>query len=130
MKNMTPQEAYKILQDASGIKQGDTVKILRSAATHEMGWWNGWTTDMSAQVGKTAKVIRICSDIVLDTPHQEGYPFFILQVIKSAPKSILIKLNAEYTAEVFTDIVIVGCQIFPISVIDELATAVAEIKKQ
>ena len=35
---MTIKEAYEILQEASGIKVGDTEKVLRTAKVGEMGW--------------------------------------------------------------------------------------------
>lgn len=39
------------------------------------------------------------------------------------PTSIKVKLNDSYTAEVKKDVVVVGCQRFPISIIDELVKA-------
>lgn len=41
-------------------------------------------------------------------------------LIKLAPKSKTVKLNETYTAEVFKDKVVVGCQEFPYEVIKEI----------
>lgn len=45
----------------------------------------------------------------------------------TVPKSVTIALNSEYKATVEPDGITVGCQTFPLSVIDELVKARAEV---
>ena len=46
-----------------------------------------------------------------------------LQLIAAMPPEVKIELNSEYTATITKDTVKVGCQIFPISIIDKLVEA-------
>jgi len=94
---MTPlQSAYDTLAKASGIKVGDTVKVLRKAKNDEMGWNNtwdsGWTggngvsDSMDNCIGKTFKVSRLEGSAGI-TLEGTGYsfPFFVLEKMP-APK--------------------------------------------
>jgi hypothetical protein len=53
-----------------------------------------------------------------------GAARFVSSLIESlTPKSVKVKLNDNHTAEVFKDKIVVDCQTFPISVLDELYNA-------
>jgi hypothetical protein len=97
---MTPlQSAYIALSKASGIKVGDTVKVLRKAKSNEMGWANWWDSgnggagvaaSMDNCVGKTFTVSDIghgTDGIVLEGT---GYcfPFFVLEKMPK-PKPVV-----------------------------------------
>ena len=47
----------------------------------------------------------------------------------SIEKKIQVKINNQYTAEITKNNVVVGCQTFPISVIDDLYNAKKEVMK-
>lgn len=93
--------AYVKLSKASGIKVGDTVKVLRKAGTREMGWSNLWDSNdggpeisdsMDNCVGKTFKVTAVAvgaDGIVLEGT---GYcfPFFVLEKMPK-PKPVVPK---------------------------------------
>lgn len=52
----------------------------------------------------------------------------LVNIDKYITKKIAVKLNDEYTAEVFKDKVVVGCQTFPIDIIQKLLDAYLTIK--
>jgi len=90
---MTPKEAYEVLQAASGIKVGDTVKVLRRAKDSEMGWGGLWLIDMNPCVGREFTVLYIQKEgsIKLNTierastRHDYWFPFFVLEKVIDAP---------------------------------------------
>lgn len=87
MDNEKLEEAYLVMQEASGIKIGDTVKVLRKADFHEMGWLNSWASIMTENIGKKLIVNSIngSNGIYLEG---QCYPFFVLEKVKSAdPKN-------------------------------------------
>jgi len=116
------------MQEASGIRAGDTVRVIRAANDHEMGWVNSWERSMDECVGHEFKVHSVSGDIVLQMPDRDiyGFPFFALMLIH--PKPAVIYLNEEYVATVTRDNVTVGCQVFSHEKILELAEAVKEAK--
>ena len=76
---MTNREAYLQLQESSGIKVGDFVKVLRKAKTNEMGWDNGWDEDMDQYVGQVFRVQYVGPyGIGLEKTLYE-FPFFVLE---------------------------------------------------
>jgi len=84
---MNVEEAYLVMQEASGIQVGDTVKVLRKAKDYEMGWNNRWSDFMV--VGQTLKVADISEDGIKLAGNfaniaRYRYPFFVLEVVKKA----------------------------------------------
>jgi len=84
MDNEKLQVAYLIMQEASGIKEGDTVKVLRNAETHEMGWGNSWTPEMTKNIGKKLIVSYIGVENTGINLDGQCYPFFVLKKVESA----------------------------------------------
>ena len=82
---MNEQEAYLVLHKASGIKVGDRVKVLRKAASRELGWGNSWVSKMDEAIGKE---FNVDSDDVSGTGVRLGsylrFPFFVLEKVSSA----------------------------------------------
>lgn len=79
---MKIEEAYQVMQEASGIKVGDTVKVLRKAEAYEMGWCNSWAGPMSDMVGKTATVNSVTNGNINLGKDNYGYPFFVLEIVE------------------------------------------------
>jgi len=86
---MNLKDAYQILQAEwvrlYNVEVGDTVKVLRTAEYHELGWSNSWTMGKQV-VGKILKVCHIGYDISLGDGF--GYPFFCLELVKKAKPKI------------------------------------------
>ena len=79
---MDIKEAYQVMAKESGIKIGDTVKVLRKAQSEEMGWTGCWQPGMDDTIGNEYTVSYI------DDGHyqlDDGWwlPFFVLEKIKS-----------------------------------------------
>jgi len=73
------------MQQASGIKRGDTVLVLRTAEDGEMGWDNSWAPCMDHEVGEEHVVHSVAgsSGIVLDKGSMY-YPFYVPELIDSS----------------------------------------------
>jgi len=114
------QEAYMSMQNACGIKKGDTVKVLYAAETRVMGWQNSWTSEMDNNIGKELVVYEV--DGYGLNLEGLGYPFFVLQKIKSGVENI--KISDEYEAIIQEDAGIkVGCQKVSFDKIEEIYIA-------
>jgi len=81
---MNTEEAYLVMQGASGIKVGDKVKVLRKADSQEMGWGPAWTRSMDACVGQTYMVCSINGDQGICLSCGWSFPFFVLEKVESA----------------------------------------------
>lgn len=79
-------KAYLKAQAKCGIKEGDTVLVLRKAEDNEQGWDNSWVGDMNDMIGKNYKVREVTEGgFQLQTPAQRftlGFPYFVLRKIK------------------------------------------------
>jgi hypothetical protein len=87
---MTLQDAYLAMQKASGIKAGDTVRVLRKAADFELGWGQVWDSPkMDDYIGQECEVTSIDgrSGVIING---WCFPFFVLEKIASAPRFITI----------------------------------------
>ena len=84
---MNEREAYLVLHKASGIKPGDTVKVLRTAKSCEMGWNSGWDPRMNDLVGRELNILTDHRDCGFSV---DGYrwvlPFFVLEKVADAPE--------------------------------------------
>lgn len=128
---MTTTEAYNTLQKASGIEVGDTVRVLRKAQQNEMGWGTYWAKMMDKTIGETFVVTEVRDGVgIYNLSNYCAYPFFVLELVIKGIKKITVKLNSEYSAIVTKDGIEVGCQKFPLTVIDDLVKAKAEITKK
>lgn len=70
---------------ANNIKEGDKVKILRKAESHEDGWNDIWVGN---EVGKTGVIDVIHSDNIRVKTNTEShwYPYFVLEKIVYKPE--------------------------------------------
>jgi hypothetical protein len=107
-------KAYKVMAQNCGIKKGDTVKVLRAAEDHEMGWKNAWIKSMNACIGKEYEVKKVSQDEEFYLGGVGWVPFFVLEKTgdcKSLPASIPLNDDEEYFAEFMEDgNISVGCQ--------------------
>lgn len=72
------------------IKTGTTVRVIRKAESHELGWCNNWAPEMDARVGKTgwADLIEGFGDygivVRFDDDNTDGlaFPYFVLEKVE------------------------------------------------
>ena len=76
--------AYEVLAKEMDLKPGDTVKVLRSARSYELGWQNTWTPSMTGSIGKIMEVVT-GDEFGAKLSDQLSYPFFVLEVMYRAP---------------------------------------------
>ena len=95
----THEEAFKLLD----LKEGDKVKVTRSATGHTRGWNNSWTEPMNQAVGKTCTVISNSytpNGVALDfdnygTTTNLSFPAYVLEkVVVDLPASS-VKVTAD-----------------------------------
>ena len=84
---MKLEEAYKKMHENCGIKVGDTVKVLRRAEYHEMGWGTSWNVYMNNSIGNEYVVSDVSSqdfllDVSKDCNVSYWFPFFVLEKVK------------------------------------------------
>lgn len=92
---MTIKNAYLTMQEASGIKVGDTVRVLRKAVDEEMGWGNSWKSpEMDKHIGETG-IVDWCEgttgfSVRFGCERAWSFPFFVLEKIADATRYITI----------------------------------------
>ena len=84
---MDIEEAYRVMQEASGIKAGDMVRVLRKAESYKMGWANSWCEKMDDSIGECFMVdgIPLNANIGIRLRHGIGrftFPFFVLEIVE------------------------------------------------
>ena len=87
MSKMGIKEAYIVMQKASGIKVGDTCRILRPNSSNELGSETFFHTKEEIECHPVGVVGVIKKQaIVLDFSDGHGFviPFFVLEVVESA----------------------------------------------
>ena len=107
MSTPSLRSAYKALAKASKIKVGDTVSVIATAESNQMGWNDLWVDDMDDFVGMRGTVRHIDIgegfDVVFDSGNPSTcdeswcFPFFVLR--REKPTVKVVKL-ANGTAKV------------------------------
>ena len=72
---------YLINHKASGLKEGDRVKIVRIAEDCQGGWENDWTFEMTNSVGDILTIIRDESTSGFLLKNRYSYPHFVLEKV-------------------------------------------------
>lgn len=116
MSKLDIKEAYKVMQEASGIKVGDRVKVLRKAEDCEMGWEYGWLGSMDERIGEVLFVDGIKDNAVRTN---KGYfPFFVLEVIE--PETVKTDIKEQNMSKDKREIVSLRHKEYGYMVIGEL----------
>ena len=87
------RDEYIAGQKASGIEVRDEVRVMRKAESHEDGWDNSWTNDMDKCVGEIFIVESVDSREVYFQDVFEGFPYFVLQIVKKAAGTVPNAVN-------------------------------------
>ena len=87
---------------ANNIKEGDKVKILRKAESHEDGWDDIWVGD---EVGKIGVIDVIYPDNIRVKTNTEShwYPYFVLEKVEDEPEYIPYDLSDAEHRELLRD---------------------------
>lgn len=95
--------SYLELHQASGLQEGDWVKITRAAKDNEYGWDASWTDDMDQYVGSIAKISMDVGNqygFKIDGAGRWSYPAHILEKVTSRPATEADEgLEVHWTAE-------------------------------
>ncbi|KKL77169.1 hypothetical protein LCGC14_2037550 [marine sediment metagenome] len=100
---MELREAYCVMQAASGIEKGDTVRVIRTTKKDEMGY-NGSPTNCVKTVSTVIEV-QEADGIELrntDIPASHGtywFPFFALEIVEKAKPEKMITINGKDWSE-------------------------------
>ena len=130
--NITTQQAYKALFEdfQDRVPVGSTVRYVRHWTDEDAQRWGaslpGDATD-SLTIGEEYEIHEY--GLSYATISDWGVPITCLEVVSTKPKSIKVKLNDTYTAEVYEDKIVVGCQTFSIDVVDLICKAHIEVCK-
>jgi hypothetical protein len=76
------EKAYRMMQDASGIEIGDSVRVLRAAESYEMGWIAKWHDEMNAYIGGVFRVTAVYPGGGFQLENTCFFPFFVLQIVR------------------------------------------------
>lgn len=124
------RDAYLLLQEASGIRVGDKVRVMRKAKSYSIGWNCCWCNSMDIRVGTTVTVESIDPmGIVCRYEDGSGCAYFPWFVLEPTDRTIPVVLNPGYTAVATKEGVDVGGRKFTLEAMDRLAAAVAEVRK-
>ncbi|KKL77170.1 hypothetical protein LCGC14_2037560 [marine sediment metagenome] len=111
MDNMDIKTAYCVMQAASGIEVGDTVKVLREFRHNEMGFGSdtcqsyGWDSfvEKKKMQGKEFIVIEIGHNFVKlrlpEHPYTPIFPFFALEIVKKAKSEKMLNIKGNMWSE-------------------------------
>ena len=127
-------DIYKTLHDAiieeTGLKVGDTVKVLRKAKSGELGWSNTWDEGMDEYVGEEleVKTLKSRSGVTL-VGRYYSYPIHILELIKRGVELPVFDLKDGYEVKVQEDgSVEVGCQKVSNDLLNKITDAANKVK--
>jgi len=123
---------HDILVERSTLEVGDTVIVTHKVPSYDLGWDNSWRGGMDDAIGKECVVTEVpySSGVRLDRKGNDYYyPLQSVQFVRKAPKTEKVTLTKDYDAVVSKDDIKVGCQTITFKAFDELASAVAKMRK-
>jgi hypothetical protein len=80
-KEKSYEERQRAWLEETGLKVGDTVKVVRTAEDGENGWGNDWVPEMNKYVGKEYTLNRIKGSSGLYVGNWD-FPYFVLEKVK------------------------------------------------
>lgn len=83
--NLATSDDYLAFHNASGLKVGDTVKVVRIAKDYEMGWGDIWSGYMNDFVDRTYKITGDATWCGWELDNKWTFPTFVLQKVDSTP---------------------------------------------
>lgn len=132
VEEVKEKSVHGILVERSTLEVGDTVIVTHEVPSYNLGWSNSWCRDMDDVIGRECTVIEVpnCKGVQLNNGGRNyRYPLQSVQFVRKAPKTEKVTLTKDYDAIVSKDNIKVGCQTITFEAFDELAEAVAKIRK-
>jgi hypothetical protein len=123
---------HDILVERSTLEVDDIVTVTHKVPDYDLGWECSWREGMDDVIGKECVVTKApySSGVRLDGKgNNYYYPLQSVQFVRKAPKTEKVTLTKDYDAVVSKDDIKVGCQTITFKAFDELASAVAKMRK-
>jgi hypothetical protein len=123
---------HDILVERSTLEVGDVVMVTHKVPDYDLGWECSWREGMDDAIGEECVVTGVLysNGVRLDGKGNDYYyPLQSVQFVRKAPKTEKVTLTKDYDAVVSKDNIKVGCQTITFKAFDELAEAVAKMRK-
>ena len=123
---------HDILVERSTLEVGDIVIVTHKVPSYDLGWENRWSKDMDSAIGEECVVTEVpySSGVQLDGKGNDYYyPLQSVQFVHKGPKPIHVHISDDYIAEVTEKGIKINDQMITFEDFDELAKAVAKIRK-
>lgn len=124
---------HDILVERSTLEVGDVVMVTHKVPDYDLGWECSWREGMDDAIGKECVVTEVpySSGVRLDDKYRANYyyPLQSVQFVRKGLEPITVSLTKDHNAVVSKEGIKVGCQTITFKAFDELAKAVAKIRK-
>jgi hypothetical protein len=94
-KEKSYEERQRAWLEETGLKVGDTVRVVRTAEDGEDGWNNDWVPEMNKYVGNEYTLNRIKGNSGLYIGAWD-FPYFVLEKVVSKYKPFTYEDRAEF----------------------------------
>jgi hypothetical protein len=133
VEDVKEKTIHDILVERSTLEVGDIVTVTHKVPSHDLGWNNNWLSGMNDAIGRENTVISKPSSQGVrldDRGIKYKYPLQSVQFVRKGLKLIHVLISDDYIAEVTEKGIKVGYQTITFTAFDELAEAVAKMRKQ
>jgi hypothetical protein len=132
VEEVKEKHIHDILVDKSTLEVGDIVMVTHRVPSNDLGWSNYWLSGMDRAIGKEC--------VVTSAPDSKGitlgglgegysYPLQSVQFVRKASKKINVHISEDYIAVVTEEGIKINNQVVTFEDFDDLAKAVAKIRK-
>ena len=132
VEEVKEKSIHDILVERSTLEVGDIVTVTHKVPDYDLGWECSWREGMDDAVGRECVVTEapFSSGVQLDGMGNDYYyPLQSVQFVRKGLKTEKVTLTKDYDAVVSKDNIKVGCQTITFKAFDELAAAVAKMRK-
>jgi hypothetical protein len=132
VEEVKEKSIHDILVERSTLEVGDIVKVTHKVPSDDLGWSNCWCSGMDRAIGKECEVMEApdFKGVILGGLGEGySYPLQSVQFVRKGLKSITIPLTKDHNVVVSKEGIKVGCQTITFKAFDELASAVAKMRK-
>lgn len=130
---ITTQDAYKALFEdfKARVPVGSTVRLVRHWTNEDASrWGSDRLTGTMRDHFPVGTEMEIQYYIGLNAYYDGwAFPITCLEVVKAKPAYQTVRLNDQYSAEVYKDKITVGCQTFDADVVGKLIEALTELRR-